>query len=266
MASLGPTNDEILKEALAEAVKVSRENGITLGQKLAYNEGEVEAQGVVMKSVKAPGSGQASFVRKASPSNAHKRRQFWDNLRSSVFAKTLQKDGMAIKSWLLRDESRNTAPMTSVNNILANDIDFMKWKSTRVGPLFSKKVGEIVALRIIEDENATPGALGFWPQPYYPGILSWSHAFLCLLMKWQVELVYILWMFTQHCKIRAELRGKDLLIADFKTLESYSSYIQSVLQNFQVPLQTNYDPDQVAAYFHRRPHVLLYRLLEVHTL
>lgn len=228
LASLGPTNDEILKEALAEAVKVSRENGITLGQKLAYNEGEVEAQGVVMKSVKAPGSGQASFVRKASPSNAHKRRQFWDNLRSSVFAKTLQKDGMAIKSWLLRDESRNTAPMTSVNNILANDIDFMKWKSTRVGPLFSKKVGEIVALRIIEDENATPGALGFWPQPYYP-----------------------------------ELRGKDLLIADFKTLESYSSYIQSVLQNFQVPLQTNYDPDQVAAYFHRRPHVLLYRLLEV---
>jgi hypothetical protein len=54
------------------------------------------------------------------------------------------------------------------------------------------------------------------------------------------------------------------LAADLKTLESYSSRIQGVFQSFQVPLQYDYDPDEVAAYFHRRPHVLVFRLLEVH--
>lgn len=62
----------------------------------------------------------------------------------------------------------------------------------------------------------------------------------------------------------AELRGKDLLDADLRTLESYSSFVQGVFQSFKVPLQNEYDPDQVAAYFHRRPHVLLLRFLEVH--
>lgn len=52
--------------------------------------------------------------------------------------------------------------MISVNNILVNDIDFMKWKFICVGLLFSKKVGEIVVLRIIEDENVILGVLGFW--------------------------------------------------------------------------------------------------------
>lgn len=64
----------------------------------------------------------------------------------------------------------------------------------------------------------------------------------------------------------ADLRGNGmtLLAADWKTLGSYASYVQDVFRSFQVPLQSEYDPDQVAAYFHRRPHVLLFRLLEVH--
>jgi hypothetical protein len=71
-------------------------------------------------------------------------------------------------------------------------------------------------------------------------------------------------VFTQRLKLCAELRGRNLLAADLKVLESYASYIQGVFQSFQVPLQNDYDPDQVAAYFHRRPHILVFRFLEVH--
>lgn len=221
----GPSEDEILEEAAAEAAKVLHAKGSTLGQKAVFD--KVELQEAMMETVKALRGGQSLFVKKA-PSNAQKRRQFWDQVQSSGFAKVLKKDAMAIKSWIQAAIPQQTSQKTGMSNILANDIDFVKRKSTRVGPSLSKKVGEIVALRIIEDESAVPAAPAFWPKPYYP-----------------------------------ELRGKDLLAADLKTLESYSSRIQGVFQSFQVPLQYDYDPDEVAAYFHRRPHVLVFRLLEV---
>jgi hypothetical protein len=120
--------------------------------------------------VKALRGGQSSFVKKA-PSNAQKRRQFWDQVQSSGFAKVLKKDAMAIKSWIQAAIPQQTSQKTGMSNILANDIDFVKRKSTRVGPSLNKKVGEIVALRIIEDESAVPAAPAFWPKPYYPGML-----------------------------------------------------------------------------------------------
>lgn len=163
------TNDAILEEAVAEAAKVLHAKGSTLGQKLAYNEDEVEIQDAMMETVMALRGRQSSFVRNA-PSNAQKRRQFWDKFHSSGFAKALKKDGMAIKSWLQAVKPQKKSPKAGASNILANDIDFVKKKSTLVGPSLSKKVGEIVALRIIEDETAVPAAPAFWPKPYYPGM------------------------------------------------------------------------------------------------
>ncbi|KAG0583481.1 hypothetical protein KC19_3G139700 [Ceratodon purpureus] len=223
----GLSEDAILEEAAAEAARVLHAKGSTLGQKAVYNQDEIELQEAMLETVKVLRGGQSSFVGKA-PTNAQKRRQFWDKVQSSGFAKALKKDGMAIKSWIQDVMPQKTSRKTEVNNILANDIEYVKRKSTRLGPSLSKKVGEIVALRVIEDESAVPAAPAFWPKPYYP-----------------------------------ELRGKDLLAADLRTLERYSSYIQGVFQSFQVPLQNDYDPDEVAAYFHRRPHVLVFRLLEV---
>lgn len=164
------TNDVILEEAIAETAKVLYATGSTLGQKSAYNGDEVEIQDAMMETVKALRGGQSSFVRKKTPSNAQKRRQFWDKFHSSGFAKALKKDGMAIKSWLQAVQPQKKSPKTGVTNILANDIDYVKRNSTLVGPSFSKKVGEIVALRIIEDESAVPAAPAFWPKPYYPGM------------------------------------------------------------------------------------------------
>lgn len=62
----------------------------------------------------------------------------------------------------------------------------------------------------------------------------------------------------------AELRGSELLAADLKTLEKYGNHIQGLVRTFQVPLQNDYDPDQVAAYFRCRPHVVFARLVEVY--
>ncbi len=53
------------------------------------------------------------------------------------------------------------------------------------------------------------------------------------------------------------------MAADVDTLGKYVEHIKSVTRNFRVPLQNNYDPDQIAAYFDHRPHVLIFRLLEV---
>jgi aarF domain-containing kinase len=61
----------------------------------------------------------------------------------------------------------------------------------------------------------------------------------------------------------AELRGFEVMAADVHTLGKYVEHIKSVTRNFRVPLQNNYDPDQIAAYFDHRPHVLIFRLLEV---
>jgi aarF domain-containing kinase len=46
-------------------------------------------------------------------------------------------------------------------------------------------------------------------------------------------------------------------------LESMLSTFTSVVRNFRVSLPNHYDPDQIAAYFDQRPHVLIFRLLEV---
>ena len=164
------TEEKILEETVAEAAKVLHAKGSTLGQRAAYSEDEFEIQDAMIETVKVLRGGQSSFVRK-SPSNAQKRRQFWDKVQSSGFTKVLNKDGMAIKSWIQAVMPQKTSQKTRVRDILANDIDFVKRESMRMGPSLSKKVGEIVALRIIEDESAVPAAPAFWPKPCYPGML-----------------------------------------------------------------------------------------------
>ncbi len=78
-----------------------------------------------------------------------------------------------------------------------------------------------------------------------------------------VELLLYLVLRTKAFLCHAELRGFEVMAADVDTLGKYVEHIKSMTRNFRVPLQNNYDPDQIAAYFDHRPHVLIFRLLEV---
>lgn len=64
-----------------------------------------------------------------------------------------------------------------------------------------------------------------------------------------------------HCL--AELSGMDLLMADLKALEAYAGYFYCLSKVWSKPLPGVYDPQDVAAYFNCRPHVVALRLLEV---
>jgi hypothetical protein len=57
--------------------------------------------------------------------------------------------------------------------------------------------------------------------------------------------------------------GKDLLAADFEAVKSYGHFLGGYLSAWRIPLKLPYDPEAVASYFNRRPHLLLFRLLEV---
>ena len=63
----------------------------------------------------------------------------------------------------------------------------------------------------------------------------------------------------------AELRGAELLAADLKIFENYGNHIQDLVRSFQVPLQNDYDRDQVEAYYRCCPHVVFARLIEVYS-
>lgn len=54
-------------------------------------------------------------------------------------------------------------------NIVVNDIDFIKSKFICVRFLLRKKIGEIVVLKIIEDENSVLVGFVFWLEFYYFG-------------------------------------------------------------------------------------------------
>lgn len=172
-------NDPMLEEAVAEAAEALRTKGSTLGQKGVYNENEVEVRQAMKETVRAIRGRQSSLVRNV-PSNAEKRRQFWSKFHISG----LKKDDKAIKSSLeaAKPQKEAAKPATtrllSPFDILANDIAYVKKSFTNFGPRFSKKVGDVVALRIIEDETAPPTP-PVWPTPRYPGMaLPWSFELL----------------------------------------------------------------------------------------
>ena len=60
-----------------------------------------------------------------------------------------------------------------------------------------------------------------------------------------------------------ELSGVDLFMADINALEAYASYFYYLSKMWTKPLPEVYDPQEVADYFSRRPHVVVFRLLEV---
>lgn len=59
------------------------------------------------------------------------------------------------------------------------------------------------------------------------------------------------------------LSGVDLFMADLKALETYASYFYHLSKLWSRPLPEVYDPQEVADYFNRRPHIVALRLLEV---
>lgn len=55
----------------------------------------------------------------------------------------------------------------------------------------------------------------------------------------------------------------DLLMADLEALKVYANYLRHVSQVLSMPLPEVYDQQRVAIYFSCRPHVLMFRMLEV---
>lgn len=60
-----------------------------------------------------------------------------------------------------------------------------------------------------------------------------------------------------------ELSGLDLMMADLKAMEAYTSYFYYQSKKWSKPLPEAYDAEEVADYFSLRPHLLAFRLLEV---
>lgn len=52
-------------------------------------------------------------------------------------------------------------------------------------------------------------------------------------------------------------------MADLEALKVYVDYLRHVSQAWSMPLPEVYDPQRVALYFSCRPHVLVFRMLEV---
>ncbi|KAG7992926.1 hypothetical protein I3843_02G152000 [Carya illinoinensis] len=92
----------------------------------------------------------------------------------------------------------------------------------------SKTLDDFLWLRYLEDPHAPPLHPRSWPQPSYP-----------------------------------ELSGVDLLLADLKALEAYAGYLYYLSKAWSKPLPEVYDPQDIADYFSRRPHIVAFRLLEV---
>lgn len=59
------------------------------------------------------------------------------------------------------------------------------------------------------------------------------------------------------------LSGVDLLMADLKALEAYARYFYYLSKVWSKPLPETYNAQDVADYFNCRPHVVVFRLLEV---
>ena len=164
-APLDPTetNSGTWSEAVAETAKILHTQGSSLGRGSVYKEGEIEVLNAFVETANVLQSGQSSFVGRR-PSNAQKRRKFWENVKNTGFAKALWKDKGAITGWVQR-----AAQKVGVASIVAKDLEFVKRKSQKSGQSLKEKAGEIVALRIIEDERVAPAVQSPWPQPYYPG-------------------------------------------------------------------------------------------------
>jgi hypothetical protein len=59
------------------------------------------------------------------------------------------------------------------------------------------------------------------------------------------------------------LSGMELLRADADKVKGYVDNAVFWLMGWRIPLQSSYDPHMVASYFNRRPHVLLFRIIQV---
>lgn len=59
------------------------------------------------------------------------------------------------------------------------------------------------------------------------------------------------------------LSGTDLMMADLEALKLYINYLRHASQVWFMPLPEVYDHERVAYYFSCRPHVLVFRMVEV---
>ncbi|KAL2623662.1 hypothetical protein R1flu_003867 [Riccia fluitans] len=141
--------------------------------------------------------------------------------------KILAKDSEVIMGW-----AQNLKESTGIDKVMKKDVGTIKeavcWVKEMAVPNFKKEVTEIVAMRILEDPSAVPIPPPEWPKPDY-----------------------------------RELSGRAILEADMQTLSAYGDYFKEAIGAWRVPLQLSYNSDYVANYFNRRPHLLVFRFLEV---
>ncbi|CAM6096469.1 unnamed protein product [Calypogeia fissa] len=137
---------------------------------------------------------------------------------------TLVKEGLVQASEPVVEWAEIVAGRTGVNKIVQKDAEFLKEGVN----LVQEELKEVIRLRLWEEEVIAGETTSSWPEPAY-----------------------------------SDLSGRDLLAADMEAIESYENYFRGLLSTWRIPLRQSYDPEAVASYFNRRPHLLLFRLLQV---
>ncbi|KAE8711965.1 TMEM115 protein [Hibiscus syriacus] len=167
------------------------------------------------------------------------------SLTSSMSVTALRENRGALKTMTYRRKQQPQRRVQAVfgnfnhfGDVVRRDMEFLKkrvksgveWANEKFRISQAKKaVDDVIWLRNLEDPNFSPPPQPpLWPQPCYP-----------------------------------ELSGLDLMMADLKALEVYSSYFYYQSRKWSKPLPEAYDAEEVVDYFSRRPHVVAFRLLEV---
>ncbi|KAH7298044.1 hypothetical protein KP509_25G025000 [Ceratopteris richardii] len=117
-------------------------------------------------------------------------------------------------------------------HIVENDLAFMKngWNSLKKEglPSLSKTALKLGTLTLWEDHSLVEVTDTQLPQPYSPG-----------------------------------LSGLKLAAADALAIKAYFQMALNWTRALNIPLNSSYDPGFIAAYFSRRPHVLLFRVFQI---
>ncbi|XP_059628301.1 uncharacterized protein LOC132271059 isoform X1 [Cornus florida] len=155
----------------------------------------------------------------------------------SVLCITRLSSTTMMKSNPKQNQGRGVGNFGHFVQVVRNDVKYLKnrmseginWANETLRlPQLSRTVDDILWLRNLEDPLASSLPTSSWPQPHYP-----------------------------------EFSGVDLFVADLRALEAYANYFYYLSKKWTKPLPEGYDPQEVADYFSRRPHVVVLRLLEV---
>lgn len=130
------------------------------------------------------------------------------------------------------DAVQTIPPAMGFQQIVKNDLQFLarsfKWAQEVALPSLAERAEKLVTLRLWEGDSVPPAFETPSPRASYP-----------------------------------ELSGLELLAADTRVIKGYINQTLAWLMAWRLSLESYYEPEMIADYFNRRPHVLFFRILQV---